>query len=569
MAERWSAMNFTEHPKGIFGLAVLAAGVLLAGVTVLAQDPPQGSGQPARAVRLSYVDGQVKLSQGDQVLADNAVANTPLFEGTQLTTGDDGKAEIQFEDGSVARLAPDSSLTISVLNGAGGSGDAELTLNVGLAYFEFQGGDQAGQFSVHFGSSVATTSGFTALRVNLDTPPGSLAVFSGNVHLDIASNFGAGVSADLHGGENIALNPADPSSYSLAESIDPNSWDAWNSDRDEELTTETASQTDAPENLGATQNPAWSDLDANGIWYNVPDQGYVWSPYDAQNGDFDPYGNGNWIYTVSYGYVWASGYQWGYMPYHCGSWNFYPSFGWGWAPGAGGCSPWWNSGFYGGANIGIVPIGYRPVPRPLPPHWPIGHRPIPIVPVHRHIVIANTSFPARDKNTQVTIAGSMVNAVQPRPVVNRQSFMPQPNRPMPLAAGAGQHVQYYNRAPIYGAGQPAGGPATRQGYAAPPMRPGAVQPPPQVNRTTPPPQQNRWYTPPPNPSNNGSQNHPSSGNNNVPRWNGGNSGGGSHGGGGNTGGGGNSGAGSHPSGGGNAGGGGGGSHPSGGGGGHH
>ena len=64
----------------------------------------QGSGQPARAVRLSYVDGQVKLAQGNQVLAEQAVANTPLFEGMQLTTADNGKAEIQFEDGSVARL---------------------------------------------------------------------------------------------------------------------------------------------------------------------------------------------------------------------------------------------------------------------------------------------------------------------------------------------------------------------------------------------------------------------------------------------------------------------------------
>ena len=43
------------------------------------QGTQQGTGQPARAVRLSYVDGQVKLSQGNQVLAEQAVANTPLL----------------------------------------------------------------------------------------------------------------------------------------------------------------------------------------------------------------------------------------------------------------------------------------------------------------------------------------------------------------------------------------------------------------------------------------------------------------------------------------------------------
>jgi hypothetical protein len=71
----------------------------------------------------------------------------------------------------------------------------------------------------------------------MDTPPGGLAVFSGNVHLQVAnSSAGPTVSVDLHGGESITLNAADPSQYNLAESIEPNSWDAWNSDRDQALT---------------------------------------------------------------------------------------------------------------------------------------------------------------------------------------------------------------------------------------------------------------------------------------------------------------------------------------------
>ncbi len=522
-------MNFTGIPRGMFGLALLTTGVFFAGATVVAQQPLQASGQPARAVRLSYVDGQVKLSQGDQVLADNAVMNTPLFEGMQLTTADDGKAEIQFEDGSVARLAPDSTLTLSLLRGSGASGDAELDLNGGLAYFEFQGGDQAGQFGVHFGSSVATTSGFTALRVIIDRPPGSLAVFSGNVHLEMnAPNAAGPVTADLQGGESIVLNPTDPSNYSLAESIDPNSWDAWSSDRDEDLTTEAAVQTDTPENLGATQSPEWNDLDANGTWYDVPDQGYIWSPYDAQNSDFDPYGNGSWTYTPSYGYVWASGYTWGYMPFHCGAWNFYDGFGWGWAPGAGGCSPWWNQGFYGGPNIGMAPVGYRPAPRPLPPHGPIGHRPIPLVPVHRHLPIMTTSLPARSTNAEVTIAGNIARPVQPlaansvftqQPgsVFTRQSFMQQGNRPAPLPAEAGQRVEFYH-APIYVARHPEGETVTRQGYAPPPTTRSAPSPPPA----------NHPYNPPPprTSSGGGSQSHSSGGG--APHFGGGSNGGGSH-----------------------------------------
>ena len=122
---RQGAMNLMKNRIGLTGLAVLALGVVCLAPGLRAQAAtdsglaPPGPGQPARAVRLSYVDGPVKLSQGNQVLADQAVANTPLLEGMQLTTADNGRAEIQFEDGSVARLAPDSSLTLKVLSGSG------------------------------------------------------------------------------------------------------------------------------------------------------------------------------------------------------------------------------------------------------------------------------------------------------------------------------------------------------------------------------------------------------------------------------------------------------------------
>ena len=371
-----------------------------------------GAGQPARAVRLSYVDGKVRLAQGNQVLADQAVVNTPLLEGMQLTTGNDGKAEIQFEDGSVARISPDSSLTLAALRGSGATGDAEMVLSSGLAYFELQGGDQVGKLSVQFGPDVVTTSGFTVLRVALDNAPGEVAVFSGNAHLE--GNNGT-LAIDLHGGEGVALSATDPNGYNLAESIEPNSWDAWNSDRDQVLTSEAATQTGAPANMGQSENPAWNDLDANGSWYNVPGQGYIWSPYEAANAGFDPYGVGNWMWTPGFGYIWASGYPWGYMPFQCGAWNFYNNFGWGWAPGMGGCMPWWGMGFYGGPNFGYVPSGYHVIARPILPRNPVRGRPLPMVAVNHNEPVVHGALPARNGNLPVVIAGTSVHALSPLP----------------------------------------------------------------------------------------------------------------------------------------------------------
>jgi hypothetical protein len=600
--ERQGAMSFIGNRSWVAGLAAVVLGVVCLGPELPAQDQAQkqgqGSGQPARAVRLSYVDGQVTLAQGGQVLAQQAVANTPLLEGMQLTTADSGKAEIQFEDGSVARVSPDSSMTLQVLSGSGTTAVAQLVLNGGLAYFELQGGGQAGQMSVLFGDAQLTTSGFTVLRISMDNPPGEVAVFSGNAHLDAANG---AVSVDLHGGESLALNGATPANYQLAESIQPDSWDSWNSDRDQALTTEAASQTGAATNMGQGQNPAWNDLDADGNWYDVPNQGYVWSPNEAASADFDPYGNGNWMWTPGYGYLWVSGYPWGYMPYQCGAWNFYDGFGWGWAPGMGGCTPWWGMGFYGGPNIGHGPVGYRPIPRPILPRHPVSPRPVAMIPVRRTPVIVNSTLPARNRNTPVTIGGSTVVPLRPlpsRPVFahtpsnaggnqtqpgsrpaapgsrpaapgggqgapNRPGYNlnrpvagepTEPNRPVPTPINHDAQSQPEPReatpaepplqVPMYRS-QPAPAPENRPAPApapvyrpAPPAQPQAYQSQPQPSH----------YSPPPQPSGGGSGNHPSGGGSSgggSPHPSGGSSGGGGGGGGSHSSGGGGGGGGGH------------------------
>ena len=406
---------------GLLGLAALALGAVLPVPVLWSED----AAQPARAVRLSSVDGKVQVAQGNQVLADQAVANTPLFEGTLLTTADDGRAEIQFEDGSVARISPNSSVELTALHGQGGSSDTQITLESGLGYFELPGGGQIGTIRIRFADSVVTTSGSTVLRINLDNPPGELAVFSGNAHVER----GSVLTLDLHGGESVTLSGSDPSRYSLAESIAPDSWDTWNSDRDQALAAESSAGTGATGGFEDNNNPAWSDLDANGTWYNVPDQGTIWSPYDASNPGWDPYGSGYWMWMPQYGYSWISGYGWGYMPFQCGMWNFYANFGWGWAPGMGGCMPWWRRGFYGGPNIGMGFGGYHP---PLPPHRraPNGGRLASsagtpgLIAVNRRPAVGSTALPARDRNTPVEIAGHIVQALRPlgpRPQYDRSA----------------------------------------------------------------------------------------------------------------------------------------------------
>jgi hypothetical protein len=429
-------------------------------------------------VRLSFVEGEVHLYQGDQQLADQALANTPLFEGARVDTGNDGRAEIQFEDGSVARLTPQSSLTLSVLQGlsANAERNAEMLLNSGLAYFELQGESDTNHMKVRFGESEVTATGFTVLRINVDKAPGEVAVFTGNAHLE----GGSGPTLDLQGAQTVSLNADNPGDYVLAEAIEPDSWDAWNSDRDQDLSAAAGDRTEASENQPDSQNPAWSDLDANGDWYNVPDQGYVWSPNDASNPNWDPYGNGYWMDTPGYGYMWISGYPWGYLPYQCGAWNFYPSFGWGWAPG-GGCNPWWGGGGGWGFNIGHAPPRYRYPDRPHPvrprnPRPMEEHRPTtrPVIAVHHSVpaTLGNTILRPRDGTA--TIAGSVVTPLKPVGPPRLPNHHPVPVfgvRPSPNQPSGGSYPGQVFRND--GNPRPTPSPA-RPGTVYTPSRPGAV-----------------------------------------------------------------------------------------------
>ncbi len=410
--------------SGILGLALL----LSAWTGAQAQEPDT-SGQPnpnARAARLSYVQGDVVLTQGNQILADPALINTPLFEGTVVATKEDGRAELQFEDGTVARISPNSSIRIAALHQQGNIGKTELVLESGLGYFELGGNTNSNEVTARFGDSRITASGFTVIRVNLDNLPGEIAVFTGNAHLERGSY----LSLDLHGGESIALDGADPSQYNLAETIEPDSWDAWNADRDQDLTTQEAAKTAASGSQPNSSNPAWGDLDSNGNWYNVPGEGYVWAPYEATNASWDPYGCGNWVWTPQFGYVWVSCESWGYLPYTSGYWNYYDSFGWGWTPGYG--YPWWFTGGWN-CNVGNRPPRYtpprRPKPGPIHPVEPIHHggqfQPNPVVAVNR-IPSTPVANPVHVIGRPVTIAGSTVEPMRPltpRPVYNHQSLI--------------------------------------------------------------------------------------------------------------------------------------------------
>jgi hypothetical protein len=331
-----------------------------------------------RAARLTFVQGAVTMSDAGNA-GMQAQINMPLVQGVQVATGGDGEAEIEFEDGSVVRLTPNSALSLdSLAVQPGGVFSTGMSLLQGLAYLELRATPQY-LYTLNAGGDVLSPVENTTVRVNFDAPPPAFAVLDGTAMVERQGGFQAQVRA----GETMRDDASDPMRYFLTQGIDGDSWDQWNEDRDQEAAAEAGDQTAVRQDYAGAQGYGWSDLDANGGWYDVPGQGPVWQPDVASDPAFDPYGYGEWVWYPGTGYVWASGYAWGWTPYRCGNWSYYAGFGWGWYPGAGCGGFGW--GFAGGGalvNIVLVPRGYRPIRIPVPGPVPGRGPQHPLIPVH-------------------------------------------------------------------------------------------------------------------------------------------------------------------------------------------
>ncbi|MGC9293095.1 MAG: DUF6600 domain-containing protein [Acidobacteriaceae bacterium] len=333
--------------------------MLRADTTTSAPNAP-AQAPPVRVVRLSHVEGTVQMLHGNQMVFSQALMNMPVTQGSRIDTGVDGKAEIEFEDGSVARLAPNSSLEMDKLQVApDGTLITQMGQLGGLAYYELRD-DSTAPYTVVFGNRTVTLGANSTFRVDLDASPADLAVLDGNVK--VAG--GTAYQAALHQGQTIQFDPTNTGKYTLANTVAANGWDQWNDSMDAQEAEAAQNPIPAPMKTGGGGSPLLASmygtlpgpmnmLNGYGGWYPIPGYGNVWQPFGMDAG-FDPYGFGAWGMMPGMGAFFASGYPWGWMPFHYGGWSYIDGFGWGWMPGGGG----YGGGYSPYGTVYNAPAGY-------------------------------------------------------------------------------------------------------------------------------------------------------------------------------------------------------------------
>ncbi len=119
-------------------MAAVAVSALLPIVTSLAVSAFADS--QVRVVRLSEVQGDVKIDRNLGQGYEKAFLNLPITQGVKLQTKNGGRAEVEFEDGSTLRITPDTVIEFPQLSlrdsGAKVSG---VHLQEGTAYVNFAG----------------------------------------------------------------------------------------------------------------------------------------------------------------------------------------------------------------------------------------------------------------------------------------------------------------------------------------------------------------------------------------------------------------------------------------------
>jgi FecR protein len=293
--------------------------VLLAALPVSVPSASADSGH-ARIIRLSVVTGDVRFAtktHGDPLTDssagwDAAQLNLPIRQGYVLST-DNGRAEVEFENGTLAFLKENTVLEFYDLSLKDGAFITRLVLRQGSAsfhvnplegdYFSVTGGD----FTVEAGSRAT-------FRLDNFDDASTVEAIAGHVNVLHQDD-----TTRLEKGQSLTLKAGGEASPNIGRVPELDEFDRWVSGQIDTVSTATSAA------MQYTSSPYYAagfgSLYSYGSWFDCGAYGYGWRPFGAGYG-WSPFTNGQWIWDPSFGWTFASFQPWGWAPYHYGGWLF-------------------------------------------------------------------------------------------------------------------------------------------------------------------------------------------------------------------------------------------------------
>src|SRR5258707_2812202 len=297
----------------------------------LAASPSLADSGDARIIRLSLVQGDVRVARethGDDLANDKvnweaAELNLPIRQGYAIAT-DRGRAEVEFENGTMMFLANDTVVEFYDLSLDEGEKTTRLVLRRGTASF-FVNPGSGDYFSVTGGDFTVAAEERATFRLDNADDGSTVNVSKGRISV-LRKNKTLAVSK----GESLSMRVGQENSAAVSRLSGSDDFDRWVSGLVDPVSTATVA---AQQYVNGPYTSGLADLYTYGSWFPVNGYGYGWRPYGMGFG-WSPFTSGGWYNDPFCGLSFIGNQPWGWLPYHYGGWIFDPGFGWMWAPGA-------------------------------------------------------------------------------------------------------------------------------------------------------------------------------------------------------------------------------------------
>jgi len=323
-------------------LVPVGALLLAMGATIPARAQAPAPEDLSRGVaRIGLMDGEVSVRRGDSGEWVAGVINAPLMTDDRISTGQNSRAEVQFDSANVLRIGGNAEIHLALLE----NGRYHVEIARGTVTYRIVRQSQA-DIELNTPSVSARPAHEGIFRISVtETGESEITARAGDVEVFTPQ----GTQWIYAGQTMMARGSASDPEFQMVNASPEDDWDRWNESRDRALQNNNSAQY-VPQGVSGTE-----DLDAAGTWIYVAPYGYVWRPAGVAVG-WAPYRYGRWVWINWYGWTWVSADPWGWAPYHYGRWFFDARWGWAWYPGGLGVRAYWSPalvGFFGYGGVGV------------------------------------------------------------------------------------------------------------------------------------------------------------------------------------------------------------------------
>jgi hypothetical protein len=296
--------------------------------------------------RISLVQGQVLIQIKDVGEWTEASVNFPIADGDRIVTERDGRVELQFKNGTYVRVGEISQLDIIALGFDQGKAFIHLNQLEGKIYVNHRPiTEEISSLYLDLPYGVVSSYVPSRFRVDLASSEARISVLEGSV--EFKSN---GRPIPLAQGKTLIAREGGFAEVGPLYGRDE--WDRWNEARDDEFLQRRYAQ----KYLSPDLEPYGYEMEGNGRWVYTPEYQYVWVPTVAVG--WAPFQYGYWAWRRGI-YCWVPREPWGWVPFHYGRWIHMRNYGWAWVP------PFrhaaiWNPGAVAW-NIGTTYVSWVPL----------------------------------------------------------------------------------------------------------------------------------------------------------------------------------------------------------------